>query len=182
MSKKSNPRKDRFAYEEAEGVLDGWIFSGERAPRVQRAYRKFKCVLVISAYVDYSTLLRPDEVALSYAWEEAQVTFAGRGDGLWMGALFNLWVNIPSSERDEFGGVVLSAFEAAERATSPEVERIFPEDVRRSKPCRPDKDLFIRPIMPATPSRLREWINCPVDKAEEAIIQQWIDQHGKLGT
>lgn len=146
----------RFAYEEAEKILDGYAEKSNSA-QFKRAYAKFKFAVFSIAYVDFDHGRRPDDVNLAHAWEDVQVAFSGYGEPSLTGCIIQLWAHTPKRERNRFEGVVHKAFRAAEEATPDSVHRRYMSRWRYKPVRRPEQGFNLPSIIPINGPRLRDW-------------------------
>lgn len=128
--------KDRFAYEEAEAVMDAYARSSTRTRRFRRSYAKFKSLLVLYALLDHrkENDKRLTKLSLSRAWEDAQISFIGRGEYLMMGGVMQLWLSIDKAEYPQWLTTIDTAFRRAEECTDPDVQRMYDAPMRLGKP------------------------------------------------
>ena len=150
-------RSDRFAYREAEKILDSYAKSSKRTVQFQRAYKKFKFAVFSIAYIDFGYGGRPDEENLSYAWEDVQVAFYGYGEPSMTGCVLQLWAHVPKNERNRFERVISSAFRKAEAATGTTVSRRYLSRWRRKPVRRPEQGFDLPTLLPINGPRLRAW-------------------------
>lgn len=172
----------RFAYEEAETVLDEFAAAPDRYAAYRRAWRKFKFMLACYAFVDFSddsdrgvgALRRKilTEAALTAAWEDAQMAFTGQGDSALTGAVIGLWSALRPEEHDLFFKVVKEAFKRAEEATSPEVVRRYMSRFRLQPPRRPEQGFNLSVVLPTGGPSLRDWAADEGQDPDE-IEEQW---------
>lgn len=144
--------KNHFAYAKAEAVFDAFAKEEERSLQYRRAYLKFKFMLAAYAYVDFGQL---DEAAMSYAWEDAQITFTGHGESALSGAVLQMWVHV--GDEDEFKKVVVKAFHEAEEETENTVVRRYLSRDRHRKVRLPDEGFDLVPILPLFGPTLSDW-------------------------
>jgi hypothetical protein len=166
----------RFAYEEAEGLLDQFA-AGPRFAAFRRAYRKFKHVLMSYAFVDYMDGDRLDDAeaikhAVALAWEDAQMAFVGHGESALTGAVIQLWATLENSEHDLFFETIKEAFLRAERATASTTPRMYLAQYRKKKPRRPEQGFTLRIILPMAGVKLRDWA-VDAGKDPDEVEEQW---------
>lgn len=119
----------RFAYEEAEAILDR--FAQTQDDTYRRAWQKVKFMAAAYAYADYWDDWPYDEpmnpaLAMARGWEELQIAFTGRGEASISGAVWQLWDVIPSKKAEAaFVKAVKAAFKAAEKATPSNAKRLY---------------------------------------------------------
>jgi hypothetical protein len=147
--------KKRFAYEEAEKILDSYAESNTSL-QFKRAYKKFKFAIHAIAFVDFDYGRRADEINLSYAWEDVQVSFFGYGEPSLTGCILQLWAHTPKKERNSFERVVYAAFQAAEKATG-DTPRRYLSRWRRKPVRRPEQGFNLPTILPCNGPRLKDW-------------------------
>jgi hypothetical protein len=151
------PRAGRFAYEEAETILDSYAESSKRTVQFRRGYKKFKFAIHAVAFVDFDYGKRPEELNLSYAWEDVQVAFFGYGEPSLTGCILQLWAHTPKKERNRFERAVHDAFQAAEKATGDNVSRRYLSRWRRKPVRRPEQGFNLPTILPCNGPRLKDW-------------------------
>jgi hypothetical protein len=165
----------RFAYEEAEGVLDR--FASRQGAEFQRAYMKLKGMAALYAYADFYDPDYSPALAVARGWEELQIAFTGRGEAFLSGAVLNLW-NYCTTKKSEKGleRAVKKAFKAAEAATPPDAVRLYLSEHRNEPLRHPDEGFVLEPYLPCAGIRLREWAlgqNLDADHVEEQFM--WLE-------
>jgi len=144
----------RFAYEEAESILDE--FAAKQDATYQRAYMKVKMMASMYAYADY--FLDSPYLAMSRGWEELQIAFTGRGEAFLSGAVLHLYNSLPDIKAEKrFKKVVIQAFAAAEAETHKKARRLYMRKYRNLPLRDPDDGFTLEPVLPAQGVRLREW-------------------------
>jgi hypothetical protein len=152
---------NRFAYEEAERLLDAYAMtrqaSGKKGAKpFFRAYRKFKAILAVYAYIDFPS--EDPKQRIAWAWEDAENAARGYGENILTGAFLQLWDHTTDTkEADRFHDVLTRAFMAAHEATATDVKRRYLSFTRK-EPIRKGTSAFNLPIeLPAWGPTLREW-------------------------
>jgi hypothetical protein len=159
-------RTDRFAYEEAEAVLDAFASSPKRTKQFVRAYRKFKYLVTAYAYLDFAHEKPPNDLALSYAWEDAQVAFTGHGEASLIGCVIHMWVHVLQDDKAQFKRTIEEAFRKAEAATDPDLPRRYISRWR-DKPARTPEEQFNLPaILPVWGAKTDDWA---LDNGEDPV-------------
>ena len=146
----------RFAYEYAERTLDS--FAGTvGSKQFCRSYAKFKFVLGVFAYCDFSYPKKPTLQEMAWAWEDAQIAFKGHGEPILHGCILQMWSTLPASRKEEFLEAVETALRLADENTSLSVQRRYLKEWR-DKPVRdPDLGYNLMTILPVSGPTLREW-------------------------
>ena len=152
-----NPRTDRFAYEEAEKLLDAYARQPAHTAQFRRAWHRLKWAIYGVAHIDFSYDRRPDETSLAHAWEDAQLAFYGYGEASMTGCVLQLWAHVDKKERNRFERAVYNAFQVAEQSTGPGVNRRYMSQWRRKPIRRPEQGFTLAPILPINGPRLRDW-------------------------
>lgn len=146
----------RFAYEYAERTLDSFVATVE-SKQFYRSYTKFRLVLDVFAYCDFSHPERPGIEQTAWAWEDAQIAFNGNGEPSLHGIILQMWTTLPVSRKDDFTKAIETAFRLAEEHTPRSVARRYLSEWRH-KPVRdPDLGFNLVTILPVTGVTLREW-------------------------
>jgi hypothetical protein len=147
--------KDRFAYEEAEAVLNRYALGQERTTSFRRAYVHFKGTLLMYALIDFSVRYPPGEacdeetdVSMAHAWEEAQVAFRAEGEYCIVGAIFDLWLHTPGDDYTKFKDVIDTAFYRAEAKTPATAVRMYSTAVRNKPLINPITGFRIKTHVP----------------------------------
>lgn len=169
----------RFAYEEAEELLDEFA-EGPRPLAFQRAYRKFKFAVAAYAYIDFSNRKELEEeeqkLALSKAWEDAQMAFTGHGEMALAGSILQMWANLQGQEKTAFRKVLREAFRRAEEATPDDAPRRYLHKYRLKPPRKPEQDWTLPTILPMEGQKLRDWaIDHNEDPEEVAYQWHWLE-------
>lgn len=169
-------RHDRFAFEEAEKILDDFA-ANARAHQFKRAYRKLKFMVSAYAYCDFWQPGMERSLALSYAWEDAEMAFIGYGEPCLTGPIMQMWLFLNKYEVPQFKKAATLAFERANASTGMDVPRRYLTEWR-DKPVRTLDDGFDLPTtLPLVGVKLREWA---VDSSEDsgALEEQfyWLQQ------
>ena len=163
---------DRYAFEEAEAVLDAYALIRHQKGHKSfyRAYRKFKCLIALYAHVDFPEH-GSEEQRFAWAWEDVDMAFRGLSENLLTGALLQLWTHTPKRESARFHSAICEALEAANEATSPNVRRRYlARD--RSAPVRRGGDAFDLPfVLPVRGPKLRDWAHDNGFDAEPFEVQ-----------
>ena len=147
---------DRFAFEYAERTLDTFAGTVE-SKQFCRSYAKFRFVLGIYAYCDFSYPKMPTVKAVAYAWEDAQVAFTGYGEPALHGVILQMWTTLPAHLKDKFKEAIETGFRLAEEHTDSSVARRYLAEWRE-KPIRdPDLGFNLPTILPVTGPKIREW-------------------------
>lgn len=167
----------RFAYEEAESILDNFAQHPKRVLAFKRAYRKLKFMVAAYAYLDFDNRRdaseERNELALSYAWEDVQMAFTGHGEMALGGCILQMWANLRSKEHASFRTAIIRAFKAAEEATPPEAPRRYLHQYRTKPPRLPSEDWNLPCILPMSGVLLTEWA-VDSDEDPEEVAEQWM--------
>lgn len=139
---------DRYAYEEAEKVLDAYAASRPRPTFFQRAYRMFKFYLHGVACMDFADGEHSAEEAMAFAWEDAEVAFKGYGEPGITGCVIAMWSTLPTKEYNNFERVIHQAFSKASKATGNDVQRRFLAQWRMGPVRRPEQGFASPPVDP----------------------------------
>lgn len=149
-------KEERYRYEVAEKILDAFALKAI-SPQFRRSYRKLKAMVVGYAYVDFLCEGVHAEQAIAWSWEDAEMTFLGRGEPTMTGAVMQMWLFIKKEEKERFAKEIKRAFKEATEATSLEVPRRFLSTWRDKPVCLPE-DGFDKPsVLPCWGPRMREW-------------------------
>jgi hypothetical protein len=130
----------RFAYEEAEAILDAFAQTQDDVYR--RAWQKAKFMATAYAYADYFDDYPGEQpvypaLALARGWEELQIAFTGRGEASMTGVVWQLWDVLPGKKAEKkFVQAVRRAWEAAEKATPSHALRLYEKEDRLARPFR----------------------------------------------
>lgn len=119
-----------YAYEHAEEKLDHFA-TRIRSKTFHRAYQKFKVLIRVFAYCDFSYPNLPTEEQLSWAWEDVELAFKGLGDSILHGCIVQMWSTLKPSEKEFFLSSVRMGFSAAETATPEDVHRRYLQRYRK---------------------------------------------------
>ena len=167
----------RFMYEPAQAVLDDFAHNPKRMLAFRRAYRKFKFVVAAYAFIDFDSRRLDSkegkELALSYAWEDAQMAFTGHGEMALGGCILQMWANLRTKEHDQFRKAIVRAFEAAEKATPAEAPRRYLHQYRTKPPRKPSEDWNLPCILPMSGVLLEDWA-LDSDEDPEEVAEQWM--------
>ena len=150
-------RAERFAFEEAEKLLDAYAAHPARTAQFRRAYQRFKWAVYGVAHIDFGYDKRPDVLSLTHAWEDAQIAFLGYGEPSMTGCIIQMWASVPKGDKNGFERVVYAAFQAAEQATGENVHRRYMSQWRRKPVRRPEQGFTLAPVLPINGPRLRDW-------------------------
>ena len=166
----------RFAYEEAQAVLDAFARDDKRMLAFKRAYRKLKFMAAAYAFLDFDSRKGDEnerkELALSYAWEDVQVAFTGHGEMALGGCILQMWANLRKREHGAFRKAITEAFQAAEEATPKEAPRRYLHQYRTKPPRMPEEDWNLPCILPMSGVLLTEWA-VDSDEDPEEVAEQW---------
>ncbi len=158
-----------FAYEYAEATLDKFA-RRVRSEQFRRAYRKFKFVLVVYAYLDFSAPEKPEKKHLAWAWEDAQAAFNGHGETILHGCILQMWSSLTKGDQDQFLTVAGKAFYMAETETHREAPRRYIPKVRKAG-IRDPRDGFSLPTYtPIVGVKLQDWLH------DEGFTQEEMDR------
>lgn len=175
----------RFAYEEAESILDR--FAQTQDDTYRRAWQKVKFMATAYAYADYWDDWPYDEpmnpaLAIARGWEELQIAFTGRGEASISGAVWQLWDVIPNKKAEAaFMKAVKAAFKAAEEATPGNAKRLYLKKHRLAPLFHfMQQHWYPNVLMPNDGVRFRTWWQKdPEQKVEEQddILEQleWVE-------
>ena len=146
-----------FLYEEAEGVLDRFAARITSA-QFQRAYRKFKCLLLVYAYLDFSYPNKPSKKHLSWAWEDAQVAFNGYGETMLHGAILQMWSTLGLADQNQFMRAASEAFDRAEMETHREADRRYIKKYRDAPIRNPSEGFTFPSVTPVSGVKVKDWL------------------------
>lgn len=171
-------KSKRFAFEEAEAVLDAFAASSERRAQFRRAYRKFKWLIAAYACLDFAQSNKPSAQAFSYAWEDAQMAFTGHGEAILVGAVLQMWVYLDEGKESKaFSKAITKAFKKAEKATDPEVKRRYFREYRLKPPRTPEEGFDLPTIIPVWGPKTVDWA---LDEGEDlpSVLDEfsWLEE------
>ncbi len=138
---------NRYAYEHAERGLDHFA-SRVRSRRFQESYRRFKALIQVFAYCDFSYPELPTEQHLAWTWEGVDLAFRGIGDSIFHGCFVQMWVSLNDREKEFFISSIKRALAAAQDHTPDEVVRRFDPKHRRLR-VRPPGEGYDYQVSPA---------------------------------
>jgi hypothetical protein len=147
----------RFVYEEAENMLDAYALGRRESGDKQfyRAYRKFRCLITIYAYMDFLSI--SPKQRLSWAWEDVDIAFRGYGDNILTGVMLQMWDHTEDEEANRFHLTITKALERANAVTDKNCPRRYLLKWRQSR-VRKGADDFADPVvLPVNGPKLREW-------------------------
>lgn len=145
---------NRFAFEEAENHLDPFVQSVP-SHMFRRAYRKFKGVVAMYAYVDYREA-KDTKIQLSWAWEDAFVAFRGYGEETMTGPILQMWTSLPASRESSFRDAIETSYQKA-LDKNPSYPKRY-KDPHRLAPVRTLEDGFhLAAVLPDRSPSLKDW-------------------------
>ncbi len=148
--------EERYAYEEAEKKLDAFAKRIKSRP-FHRAYRKFKVLVKVFAYCDFSAPNLPTEEHLSWAWEDVELAFKGLGDSTLHGCIVQMWSCLSPQEKKFFLSTVKIGFSEAEAATGEDVARRYLFRYRRKPVRNPELGYNYQMTPPLQGVQLKNW-------------------------
>lgn len=147
---------ERYAYEAIENKLDAFARRIKSRP-FQRAYRKFKVLVKVVAYCDFSSPNLPTEEQLSWAWEDVELAFKGLGDSTLHGCIVQMWSCLSSQEKKFFLSTIKIGLGEAEQATGEDVARRYILRYRRKPVRNPELGYNYQMTPPVQGVQPKEW-------------------------
>jgi hypothetical protein len=146
----------RFAYEYAEATLDKFAATVS-SRRFRRAYAKFKLLIRVYAFADFSYPHAPDDSHIAWAWEDAQIAFKGYGETLLHGAILQMWTVLSEQEQAQFLLAAGKGFYVAELETDRMAIRRYASKWRKSDTKNPSEGFDLPSVMPLSGVKVRDW-------------------------
>jgi hypothetical protein len=149
----------RFVYEEAENMLDSYALGRRESGDKQfyRAYRKFRCLITIYAYMDFPSGSAPKQ-RLSWAWEDVDIAFRGYGDNILTGVMLQMWDHTADEEEaNRFHRTITKALERSNAVTDKNCPRRYLIKWRQSRVRKGADDFADQVVLPVNGPKLREW-------------------------
>jgi hypothetical protein len=148
----------RFQYEIFEAGLTDFV-EELKIPTARRALRKLKFMVLAVAWTDFD-LWDPKtdkEEAMSWAWEDMIMTFAGYGESVLTGAVVSLWSTIPKENWEGLKHTLNLTKVEADVKTPKTVARRYFQTYRRQSVRTPEDGFDLPCLTPTQGPRLREW-------------------------
>lgn len=146
-----------YAYPVAESKLDEFVLHEAKPSKFQRAYLLFKSHLAMLACMDFDLGNHTEHECMSFAWEAAEVGIRGYGDAAMSGHVINMWTNVNDKQANAFERALYGAFDAADKATHPDVQRRYQPLWRTGPIRRPEQGFPPQETKPTYTPYGRDW-------------------------
>jgi hypothetical protein len=169
---------NRYPFEMVEETMTRFFRARSDHQLAQRAYRRFRCLVLMLAVTEYGMLDTQDEKArnkaLSFSWEDMDVAFRGFGDNCTTGFVMQIWSALEKKDWPEFkkmmGDVLDKAQkEAIKRGVTPRYSQRYLHQAVRDL----DQDFCLPTALPLTGPVARDWArdnDHDPDKMEHAML------------
>jgi hypothetical protein len=151
------PPLEGFQYQYAEAHLDQFARTRKSAS-FKRSYRKFKFLLFVYAYLDFSAPNKPTKQHMAWAWEDAQIAFKGFGETMLHGAILQMWSALGPVDQAQFLRSAEEAFCLAECETDREANRRYIKKYRNEEIRDPSEGFTLPSVMPVSGAKLKDWL------------------------